>query len=509
MTNRELFALLFGWARNLTSSSPWSPRGRKPAARETARENAAMTRVLLATFVLLLATTGFTRAAAAQLPWPVVSQPEPKPKPPKPEKDDKPKKNGEADDKKSDEDEDEKEKEEEEKDRYFAVTGATVHTVTNGVLEGVTILTKNGKIHQIGRNLDLPEETETLDATGFRVYPGLVAAGSRGISGGEPPDDSTDVYSLNMTLALAAGITTAVTGNTAAKTTFGSVDDMIVKRNLFKKLSYSSRQPNARRKLRAAFEKCRQYLRDVEAFEQEKKTDPDAEEPDKKWIKGQFDTCLKLIKHEVVAVFDASRAHAILDICQLAETYRFDAVVRGAYEGWTVAPRMARAGLAAVVSARVDVDRNERVNRENGSSIENAAVLHDHGVPVAITPQNTSITTWGVAGRDLFHLNMEAAFAVRGGLSNAAALRAITIDAARILGIDHRVGSIEVGKDADFVIADGDLLHYMTHARWTVVNGRVAYDKMKDSLFDHIRPGGDRDAPPPDDYWPRRLGAGQ
>jgi adenine deaminase len=101
---------------------------------------------------------------------------------------------------------------------------------------------------------------------------------------------------------------------------------------------------------------------------------------------------------------------------------------------------------------------------------------------------------------------MEAAFAVRGGLSNDAAIRAITIDAARILGIDHRVGSIEVGKDADFAIVDGDLLHYMTMVRWTVVNGRIAYDKKKDSFFNHIRPDGNLDAPAPDEYWPRSLG---
>jgi len=96
---------------------------------------------------------------------------------------------------------------------------------------------------------------------------------------------------------------------------------------------------------------------------------------------------------------------------------------------------------------------------------------------------------------------------VRGGLPDDAALRSITIDAATVLGIDHRVGSIEVGKDADFVVTDGDILHYMTLARWTIVNGRIAYDKQKETLYNHIRPDGDRDAPPPDDYWPRRLGA--
>ena len=101
---------------------------------------------------------------------------------------------------------------------------------------------------------------------------------------------------------------------------------------------------------------------------------------------------------------------------------------------------------------------------------------------------------------------MEAAFAVRGGLSEAAAIEAITIEPARILGVADRIGSIEVGKDADFIVTDGDLLSYLTHVRWSVINGKVQYDKMEEGLLDHIRPGGDETPEPPDDHWPRRLG---
>ncbi|MBM4094898.1 MAG: amidohydrolase family protein [Planctomycetes bacterium] len=215
---------------------------------------------------------------------------------------------------------------------------------------------------------------------------------------------------------------------------------------------------------------------------------------------------MKLLRGELTAVASADTVHQLQDLIGLAETFNLRIVVRGATEGWIVAPEMARVGMRAIVTPRTRVDRDELTNRPNGSSIENARILHERGVPLAIIPSNPSISLGGLAGRDLWHLAMEAAFAVRGGLSNDAAVRAITIDAARILGIDHRVGSIEVGKDADFAIVDGDLLHYMTLVRWTVVNGRIAYDKEKEALLDHIRPGGNRDAPPPPDYWPRRLG---
>jgi len=394
------------------------------------------------------------------------------------------------------------------KDRYFAVSNATVHTVTNGDLYGATVLAKNGKIIEIGQGVALPEGAETLDASGYHVYPGFIAASSGNTLGADPPDDTTDVFALNMTIALAGGITTAVAGNSAANLTYGSVDEMIVKRDLFKTLRYSTESPDGRRKIRADLERVRQYLRDLQAYEEKKKTDPEAKAPDKEWIKGDYESFLKLLRHETTAVLEANSANELLGVCELAKRFDIRAVVRGATEGWTVAPEMARAGLSAIITPRRTADRDERINRPNGPSIENAAILHRHGVPLAFVPSITSVTLWGLAGRDLLHLNMEAAFAVRGGLAQDAALRAITIDAARILGIEDRVGSIEVGKDANLAIFDGDPLHYMSLVRWTVVGGRVVYDKQKESLYSHIRPGGDRDAPPPDDLWPRRLGGG-
>ncbi len=430
---------------------------------------------------------------------------------PKPEKGDKPdakQVEGDATDDASAKDEEET-KDKEPEDRFFAVTGGTVHTVTNGVAVGATILTKNGKIIEIGTEVELPEKCDVLDATGHDVYPGLVTVTSGGVIGSEPPEDTTNVFGLNMTIALAGGITTAVTGNSAGKLTFGTTDDILIKKGLFKRLRYSTREPQARAKLRADFDKVRQYIRDLEAHAEKKKSDPEAKEPDKEWLKGEYEAYLKLLRRETVALISADSAHQILDACDLANRYGIRVVINGAREGWTVAPQMARAGVAAMIAPRNRDSKDERFNRPTGWSIENAAVLYRHGIRLAVKPPTPSITLWGLAGRDLLQLNMDAAFTVRGGLDNASALRTITIDAARILGIDHRVGSIEVGKDADFAITDGDILHYMTHTRWAVVNGRVAYDKQKDSLYDHIRPDGDLDAPPPDDHWPRRLGADQ
>lgn len=394
-----------------------------------------------------------------------------------------------------------------EKERYFAITGGIVHTVSGPVLRSVTILCKDGRIEAVGPHVQIPEDAEVLDATGHHVYPGLVAARTFGVVGRDPAEDTTDVYSLSITAGLAGGLTTVISNNNAYKVVYGTLDDIVVKRDLFESIRYSFSDPRGKQRLRETFDRLRQHLRDVEAYELRKDSDPDAKAPDDRWIRGRTERYLRMLKGELVAYADADTVSELVQICDLARQYGLNIIIRGAREGWVVPQALAQAGASVILTPRTRADRDERTNRPNGSSIENAAILNRHGVPLAIVPASPGISFGGLGGRDLLHLRLEAAFGVRGGLSEDAAIRAVTLDAARIFGIDHRVGSIEVGKDADFVICDGDLLHYMTHARWTIVNGRIMYDKQQESLFDHIRPDGNLDAPPPNDHWPRRLGA--
>lgn len=396
-------------------------------------------------------------------------------------------------------------------DVYFAITGATIYPVSGSVLRGSTILCKNGKIEAVGPGIKVPEKAEILDATGFHVYPGLVAVRSVALLGGEPPEDTTDPFTLQGTAALAGGITTVLTGNTAAKLTFGTVDDIVVRRNIFESLRYRSSDPSGKRRVRTSLENVRQYMRELAAHEDAKRTDPSAKAPDDRVVKaGEGAVHYRLLKGEAVAQVDADTAYDIMQICELAEEFGIRFVVRGSREAWTVAPRMGRAGVSAILTPRTREDPDPRLLRPNGGTIENAAILHNSGVTFAIVPAIPGVSFGGLGGRDLMQLNLEAAFAVRGGLSEDAALRAITLDAARVLGIDDRVGSIQPGKDADFAIVDQpDMLGYTTLTRWTVVNGQVMYDKNKENLLRHIRPDGGPETPSAEDLWPRRLGADQ
>jgi len=154
----------------------------------------------------------------------------------------------------------------------------------------------------------------------------------------------------------------------------------------------------------------------------------------------------------------------------------------------------------------------DRPGRPNGATIENAAILTRHGIEVAVLPPGpyfgpgTGIGLSGLGGRDMLNINMSAAYAARGGLSERDAVRTLTINPARMLGVDHRMGSIEVGKDADIIITDRPLLDYMMLVRYSIIDGEIAYDKDAEGIFSHIRPA-DPEAEQPVDAWPRRLGA--
>ena len=109
-----------------------------------------------------------------------------------------------------------------------------------------------------------------------------------------------------------------------------------------------------------------------------------------------------------------------------------------------------------------------------GSSIETSARLERAGVPFAIATQMNTVSLDGVyGGRDLTGFPLEAAFAVRGGCSEKAALASLTIVPARLLGLADRIGSIDEGKDADLLILNGPPLDYRTYVQTALVGGKI------------------------------------
>ncbi len=386
-----------------------------------------------------------------------------------------------------DDDEEEEEADsEEDSPEWFAVVGADIHDGRGGVLRGASLLAKDGKIEEIGYDLVLPEETEVLDASGYRVYPGLVAVKSSGLFGGSTDlEDSVDPFNQDMVLALAAGITTAEQSNQAAKLKRGEIEGLVMNPKTSSSISFRSSDPKGKRTQRERFAAAAAYLRAYRQWEEDVKKDKELKEPSKSGIDS---TALAVLRAEVLPWFSADERHDLLEIARLAQEYGFRPVIEGCGEGWTVADELGRAGAYAVVTPRYRRARSENLVRAGGSSIENAAKLHAAGVQVAIQPASTGVSLGGIVGRDIMHLTIEAGFAIRGGLSEQAAFEAITIVPARLLGVAHRVGTLEVGKDCDLVVTDGDIMHYQTFVQWAVVDGKEVYDKADELFFAHIRP---------------------
>ncbi|MCB9854913.1 MAG: amidohydrolase family protein [Phycisphaerales bacterium] len=384
-------------------------------------------------------------------------------------------------------------------DSYFALVGGIVHTIAGPDMRGATILSKNGRIIDIGYRVEIPKDAEILDVKGYHVYPGIVACEARGMVGSDPPEDSTNVFGTILRLANAGGITTVFTRDTAAKASYGNIENIPLRSGLFESIRVGS--PSQKREFREQLEKARDYLRKVEAYERAKADgDDDAKKPDDP--KG-FEQALKLIKKDRVAYITANDKNDLVFIADIANEFGVQVVISGASEGWTVADRLGRAGVKVIVTPRRQSGADPQMNQPTGNNIQNASVLYDHGVDIAITSQSAGISLVGLAGNDMQHLPMEAAFAVRGGLSESAAIEAITLGAARVLGIDDRVGSIEIGKDADLIVTDGPLLDFYTIVQWTIVSGDVVYDKADESLFAHIRPRTPTTQPASYKFWPR------
>lgn len=397
--------------------------------------------------------------------------------------------------------------EEEERNDWIVVRGGDVYCGTGEILRGATILAKNGKIVEIGYDLaipgedywvDVPEDdrwftVEQLDATGYRVYPGLVAISSSNLAGTSGSfQDQIDPFNQSMILGIASGITSTGQGSSAIKLKrYVSHDPprpydfkgIVLSEKAY--TSFSSSGAAARRSMREKLEAAADYLRKYRQWEEDVKKDKELKEPEKS---GVDSSTLAVLKGEAQARFRADEREELLWIARLGQEFGFRPQIEGAREGWTVADELGRAGAMAIVVPRERRDKPEELQRTGGSSIENAAILHRSGVQVAIRPAGTGINLGGIVGRDIMHLPVEVGFAIRGGLPEEAGLASMTIVPARMMGVSHRVGTLEVGKDCDLIVTDGDVLHYQTFVQWAVIDGQIVYDKQAELYFAHIRP---------------------
>jgi imidazolonepropionase-like amidohydrolase len=227
-------------------------------------------------------------------------------------------------------------------------------------------------------------------------------------------------------------------------------------------LAEGGRAPGTRAKavamLRAELIKAREYAG--------KLTGPEDRRPARDL---RLETLARVVRGEMPLLVTAHRAHDLLAALRLAEEFGIRVVLDGAAEAHLIADRIKAAGVPVIVHPAMA----RPVGDAEHLTLENAALLRKAGVTIAM---QSGFEGYVPKTRVVL---FEAALAAARGLGFDAALAAITIDAARLLGIDGRVGSIAAGKDADLVLFDGDPFEYTTHVSGVVIDGQVVSEVQR------------------------------
>jgi len=402
--------------------------------------------------------------------------------------------------------------------KYTAIVGGDVYVGTGQRLTGATVLIADDKIEKVGHNLKLPEGTKVIDAKGKTVSPGFVIVQGAGMGAGfsGPYKDTVNPFAPDIKQGLAAGITSFMVGSTSSrgrlggsnaviKLAYGDVEGMVLKENPVVGISVPLDR-SAKESLTSAVKAAKEYLAAMDAYPAKKAKDPKAKAPKKPRSADQIINVLQGKTKLWVALggggfnpframmggsANASDVGSIREALEIAKLFGKGVVIQKPTSAWLIADEIAATGSSVIVSPRTRTPADPKNPDRTGSNLASAAILAKVGVPVAVTPPpgrfgGGGVGTGGILGQDLNTPNVDAAYAVRGGLDNRKAIRTLTLDAANMMGVGDRVGSLEAGKDADILILDGDPLHYSTFVTTAVVNGKVVYEKGKEALYRHI-----------------------
>lgn len=369
------------------------------------------------------------------------------------------------------------------------------------------ILIEGGRIKAVGP--DISNEAagaEVIDLTGMTVIPGLIDAhchigmfedsmGFEGDDGNEMSDPSTpDMRAIDginpfdrcFEEALEGGVTTCVTGPGSANVLGGTfaaikthgkcVEDMLLRSPVAMKAAFGEnpkRVYEGEKKiftrmqiaatLRRTLVKAINYGNKIRAAE----GDP-AKLPERDLA---LEALLPVVRGELPLKIHAHRADDILTALRIAKEFGLKVTLDHCTDGWTI-PELLKQGAAetgaGVIIGPLLTDRS-KIELKN-KSFEAPRVLYENGIEFAMMTDHPVIPEQ--------YLMVCAALAVREGLPEYEALKSVTINAAKIVGIDDRVGSIEVGKDADLAVFAGDPLDVRVRCVLTIVNGEVCRNEI-------------------------------
>ncbi len=385
------------------------------------------------------------------------------------------------------------------------IRNGTVLTVTKGTLEHTDVLIQQGKITGIGKELKAPIDVKEIDATGEYVMPGIIDAHSHiaidAVNEATNPvtpevkvGDAIDPFDLAVYRALAGGVTISHAMHGSAnviggqcqtiKHRYGEMDPQaFIFQGAPRTIKFALGEnpirvhgegrgvpPRTRmgveHVIRDAFQKGVIYRDKWNKYEAEKLKNPNAQPP---VYNERYQTMADILDGKILIQCHSYRADEILMLLRVLKDYGVKRITfHHANEGFKVAPELAAFGAGASVFSDWWAYKFEVYY----STAYNATILTRNGV---LTSLNSD------SGEMIRHLYYEAAKTQRyGGLSDDEALALITINPARQLGIEDKVGSLEIGKDGDVAIFNANPLSIYAVPQMTIVDGIIRFDKVHD-----------------------------
>jgi imidazolonepropionase-like amidohydrolase len=401
----------------------------------------------------------------------------------------------------------------------LVVKANQLHTVSGKTILNGVVVCVDGKIAAVGsaNEVSVPQGAKVLQAE--VVTPGLIdVRNSVGLSGilnvdhdsdhlessnpAQPELRAIDAYNPREELIeylRGFGVTTVHTGHAPgelisgqtmiAKTRGGTVQDALLVdgRAVCATLAESSQKPGKQSPgtrgkqmamLRTLMIEAREYQSKLKQQEKpvdteksaEKKADEKEQDEKSKLARNiKLEALVEVLEGKKALLITADRAQDIASALRLGEEFGIRVWLDSAAEAYQLIPEIKKAGVPVLLHPSMARASGDRENM----TFRSAALLKENGIPFAIEGGYEAYVP------KVRIVLFEAGVAAAHGLSKQDALESITLSAARILGISDRVGSIDVGKDADLALYDGDPLEYTTHCTGTVIDGVVYAGELK------------------------------
>ncbi|WP_218082686.1 amidohydrolase family protein [Anthocerotibacter panamensis] len=377
--------------------------------------------------------------------------------------------------------------------------GAKIYPISGPPIAKGTLIVHKGKIVAVGPadQIAIPNGAKITEVTGKVLMPGLVDTHSH-VGEGDGADrsaplnpeirilDALNVRSATLNKARAGGITTVnvmpgsghlLSGQTVylkLRAHARTINDLLYCKDPLKDICGGLKMANGTNSIgeppfpgtraksaalaRQMFVKARQYRDKIKAAKGDPQKLPERD--------LQMEALVQVLDGKRIVHFHTHRQDDILTAIRLGQEFGFRPVLHHVSEAWKVAQAIAAAGVpCSIITLDSPGGKLETVDL----SMENGAALEKAGVPVAYhTDDGITDSRWFLRS---------AAIGVRAGMTRTKALEAMTLTGAKMLGLDQRVGSLEPGKDADFILLSGDPLSVYSHIEQTWVEGQNVFDR--------------------------------